>query len=116
MEFTERKVLVIVRSRPWGMIFNFEGWRAAVGMFGMDHEPSMLFLGDGVYALLKSMDQRPVKMFKSTYDSFDGVIYASAHSLEERKISRDELIDGVEVVADEEMSKLFEEHDISVTF
>ena len=37
MEFTERKVLILVKSRPYGEIINFEGWRAAVGMFGMDH-------------------------------------------------------------------------------
>ncbi|MFW9967542.1 MAG: DsrE family protein, partial [Candidatus Thorarchaeota archaeon] len=56
MEFTERKVLILVKSRPYGEITNFEGWRAAVGMFGMDHEPTLLFMGDGVFSLLKSAD------------------------------------------------------------
>jgi len=66
MEFTERKVMILVRSRPFGTVINFEGWRAAVGMFGMDHEPTLLFMGEGVYALLKTMDESPIRMFKST--------------------------------------------------
>ncbi|MFW9794331.1 MAG: hypothetical protein ACFFEE_08515, partial [Candidatus Thorarchaeota archaeon] len=43
MEFTEKPVLILVESRPFGKIIAAEGWRAAVGMFGMDHEPQLLF-------------------------------------------------------------------------
>ena len=84
MEFTERKVLILVKSRPYGEIINFEGWRAAVGMFGMDHEPMLLFMGDGVFSLLKTADAKPFRMFKATYIDFDGRILASKKSLEER--------------------------------
>ncbi len=116
MEFEERKVLILIKMKPWGTVFNFEGWRAAVGMFGMDHEPTLLFIDDGVYALLKSMEQRPIKMFKSTYESFDGVICASGRSLEERKISPEEIIDGVKILSQEELGKAFEENEVIVTF
>ncbi|NWF94616.1 MAG: hypothetical protein HXY34_00565 [Candidatus Thorarchaeota archaeon] len=63
MDFRERNVMVLIKSRPFGKIINFEGWRAAVGMFGMDHRPVMLFMGDGVYALLKNIDTAPIRMF-----------------------------------------------------
>ena len=32
MEFTERKVLILVHNKPFGRIIAAEGWRAAVGM------------------------------------------------------------------------------------
>ncbi len=116
MEFTERKVLVLIRSRPFGKIINFEGWRAAVGMIGMDHEPQMLFMGDGVYALLKNMDAKPIMMFKSTYESFDGRITVSKRSLEERGISDDEIFEGVEILDENGIAKAFIENEVVITF
>ena len=116
MEFTERKVLVLVRSRPFGKIINFEGWRAAVGMIGMDHEPQMLFMGDGVYSLLKTMDVVPIRMFKSTYESFDCIIYASKKSLEERGITEDEIFDGVVILDEDGVGKAFTENEMVITF
>ncbi len=116
MEFTEKKVMILVRSRPFGTIINFEGWRAAVGMFGMDHESFLMFMGDGVYALLKSMDVKHVMMFKNTYESFDGVLHASKRSLEERNISPDELFDGVEILDEDGVAKAFTENEVIITF
>ncbi|MHA1772470.1 MAG: DsrE family protein [Candidatus Thorarchaeota archaeon] len=116
MEFTERKVMILIRSRPFGTIINFEGWRAAVGMFGMDHESMLLFIGEGVYALMKSMDVKHVQLFKSTYESFDGVLYVSKRSLEERNISPDELFDGVVLLDDEGVANAFTENEVIVTF
>ena len=116
MEFEERPVLILINSRPFGTIINFEGWRASVGMFGMDHEPSMLFMGDGVYALLKSMHDLHIKMFKMTYQSFDGKFYASKKSLEERNISPEEILEEVEILDEEAVGKAFEENDLVITF
>ncbi len=116
MEFTERNVLILIRSKPYGKIFNFEGWRTSIGMFGMDHEPTILFMGDGVYALLKEMKDLPIRMFKSTYESFDGKICASKKSLDERSIDSSELIDNVEILDPESVGNLLSENEIVVTF
>ncbi|MFW9908046.1 MAG: DsrE family protein [Candidatus Thorarchaeota archaeon] len=116
MELTERPVLVLIKSRPFGRIINFEGWRASVGMFGMDHTPTMLFLSDGVYALLKNMDDMPIRMFKSTYKSFDGRICVSKRSLDERNIGLDEILEDAEILSEEEVGRVFAENDIVVTF
>jgi sulfur relay (sulfurtransferase) DsrF/TusC family protein len=74
MEFTEKPVLVLVTSRPFGKIFAAEGWRAAVGMFGMDHTPQLLFIGDGVYGLMKNQDITHIRMFKSTFALMVGYV------------------------------------------
>lgn len=116
MEFEERPVLILIKSRPFGKIFNFEGWRASVGMFGMDHEPLMLFMGDGVYAVLRNIDDMPIRMFKSTYKSFDGRICVSKKSLEERNINPEEILEEAEILDEEEVGKAFMENDIIVTF
>ncbi len=116
MEFTERPVLILIRSKPFGTIFNFEGWRASVGMFGMDHEPVMLFMGDGVYSVLKNMHDQHIRMFKSTYKSFDGRFFVSKKSLDERGISSGEIMDDAEIVGDEEIGDLFMESEITITF
>ncbi len=87
-----------------------------MGMIGMDHEPQMLFMGDGVYALLKTMDTTPVMMFKSTYESFDGRLTVSKKSLEERGISPDELFDNVEILDEKGIAESFIENEVVITF
>jgi len=116
MEFTERPVLILVTSKPFGKIMAAEGWRAAVGMFGMDHQPQLLFIGDGVYGLMKDQDIMHIRMFKSTFESFDGRICVSKRSIEERSISTDEIFENVEVLGEEEVAKAFTENEVVITF
>ncbi|NHJ14795.1 MAG: hypothetical protein EAX95_14035 [Candidatus Thorarchaeota archaeon] len=116
MDFTERSVLILVRSRPYGKIIAFEGWRAAVGMFGMDHSSTLLFMSDGVYSLLKNADEIPFRMFKATYLDFDGRILASKKSLEERNIKAEELFDTVEIIDETAVAAALADNEIVITF
>ena len=116
MEFTERPVLVLVTSRPFGKIMAAEGWRAAVGMFGMDHEPQLLFLGDGVYGLMKDQEIMHIRMFKSTFESFDGRICASKKSLDARNISADEIFENIEILEEADVAKAFVDNEVVITF
>ncbi len=116
MEFTEKPVLVLVTNKPFGKIIAAEGWRAAVGMFGMDHQSQLLFIGDGVYGLIKNQDIMHIRMFKSTFESFDGRICASKKSLEERNISTEEIFENVEVFEEDDIAKAFIENEIVLTF
>jgi len=116
MEFTEKPILVLVTSKPFGKIIAAEGWRAAVGMFGMDHTPQLLFMGDGVYGLMKDQDIMHIRMFKSTFESFDGRICVSKKSIEERNISANEIFENIEILGDEDVAKAFIENEIIITF
>lgn len=116
MDFRERNIVVLVRSKPFGKIVSFEGWRAAVGMFGMDHKSTLLFMGEGVYSLLKTIDETPIRMFKSTYEGFDGKICVSRRSLAEHGITPAELFDGVQVLDEAALSALLGESDVVITF
>ena len=116
MEFTEKPVLVLVTCRPFGKIMAAEGWRAAVGMFGMDHESQMLFVGDGVYGLMKDQDMLPIRMFKSTFESFDGIVCASKKSLDERNIDASEIFEEVQILEEDEVAKTLVENEVIITF
>jgi sulfur relay (sulfurtransferase) DsrF/TusC family protein len=116
VNFRERKVLILVSHKPFGKIIAAEGWRAAVGMFGMDHTPQILFVGDGVYGLMKNQDTVPIRMFKSTFESFDGRACVSKNSLSERQIAVDEIFDDIEVVDEAGVAKAFVENEVIITF
>jgi len=108
--------LILVNSKPFGKIIAAEGWRAAVGMFGMDHESQMLFVGDGVYGLMKEQDIIPIRMFKSTFESFDGIICASKKSLEERNIDTSEIFETVQIIEEADVAKALVENEVIITF
>ncbi|MFW9958207.1 MAG: DsrE family protein [Candidatus Odinarchaeota archaeon] len=116
MDFRERNVLILIACKPFGKIFAAEGWRAAVGMFGMDHSAQMLFVGDGVYGLLKDQDTVPIRMFKSTFESFDGRVCVSKKSLDEKNITPEEIFDEVEVLDEGDVAKAFVKNDVVITF
>ena len=52
-----RKILLVIRSPPYGSLMAAEGFRIATAMIAMDVLPQVLLIDDGVYCLLKN--QRP---------------------------------------------------------
>ena len=52
-----RKILLVIKSSPYGSLMAAEGFRIATAMIAMDVLPQLLFIDDGVYCLLKN--QRP---------------------------------------------------------
>jgi len=52
-----RKILLVIKSSPYGSLMADEGFRIATAMVAMDILPQLLFIDDGVYCLLKN--QRP---------------------------------------------------------
>jgi len=85
-------------------------------MFGMDHESELLFIGDGVYGLMKDQDMLQIRMFKSTFESFDGKVCASKKSLDERSIDASEIFESVEILEEAEVAKTLVENEVVITF
>jgi sulfur relay protein TusB/DsrH len=52
-----RKILLVIRSPPYGSLMAAEGFRIATAMIAMDVLPQLLLIDDGVHCLLKN--QRP---------------------------------------------------------
>jgi len=52
-----KKILLIVKTSPYGSVRAAEGFRIATAMIAMDVLPQLLFIDNGVYCLLKN--QKP---------------------------------------------------------
>jgi len=52
-----RKILLVIKSPPYGSGRAAEGFRMATAMIAMDVLPQILFIDDGVYCLVR--DQKP---------------------------------------------------------
>ena len=60
-----KKVLLVVKSPPYGSLRATECFRMAAAMIAMDVLPQLLFIDDGVYCLLKG--QKPEAAGLSPY-------------------------------------------------
>jgi len=60
-----KKVLLVVKSPPYGSLRAAECFRVAAAMIAMDVLPQLLFVDDGVYCLLKG--QKPEAAGLSAY-------------------------------------------------
>ena len=52
-----RKILLVIRSSPYGSLMAAEGFRIATAMIAMDVLPQLLLIDDGVYCALEN--QKP---------------------------------------------------------
>ena len=71
---------------------------------------------DNVYGLIKDQDMMHIRMFKSTFECFDGRICVSKKSLEERNISAAEIFENAEILEEQDVAKAFVENEIVITF
>jgi len=60
-----RKILLVIKSSPYGNLMATEAFRIATAMISMDVLPKLLFIDDGVRCLLKN--QRPEAIGLSSY-------------------------------------------------
>ena len=49
-----RRILLVIKSSPYGSLMAAEGFRIATAMIAMDILPQLLFIDDGVHCLLKN--------------------------------------------------------------
>ncbi len=115
------KILLAIRSSPYGSGRAAEGLRVATAMIAMDLLPQILFIDDGVYCLLKqkpepdgltSIEER----LKTLVDLIG--IYTVSDSMIERKLKPDELNPNynAKILSLYEAVKLISENETSITF
>jgi tRNA 2-thiouridine synthesizing protein C len=106
------KVAVLMRKAPYGSVYTAEGFRTIMGIAVFELDISVVFLDDGVYALVKS--QQPGKLdMKPLGDGFPmleefGVrkFYVHDESLAERGLRVDDLVVPAEVVNSERIAEI----------
>ena len=109
------QIAVLMRKAPYGSVYTAEGFRSIMGIGVFEMDISVIFVDDGVYALIKG--QNPAKLdMKSLGDAFPmlpdfGVtkFYVHDQSLSERGLTVDDLVIDVEILDDAGVARILEE-------
>jgi tRNA 2-thiouridine synthesizing protein C len=110
------KVIVMLRKAPYGSVYSAEAFRTIMGIAVFEMDICVMFIDDGVYALVK--DQNPAKLdMKPLGDGFPMLkdfdvnrFVVHQKSLEERGISANDLVLDAEIVNNEQFSQIIEEY------
>lgn len=108
------KVAIVMRKAPYGSVYTAEGFRTIMGIAVFEMNIDVVFLDDGVYALLKNQDPAKLDM-KPLGDGFPmltdfGVneFYVHDESLAARGLTTDDLVLPVEVVDSTQIARMLE--------
>ena len=110
----------VLRHAPHGTIYTYEGLEMILIMAAYEQDLSVVFIGDGVYALKKGQDTSGIgiKGFAKTFMALDGYdvekLYVDNVSLAERGLTEDDLVVDVEVLDAEEIGRLMKEQDVII--
>ena len=97
-------VAILMRKAPYGSVYTAEGFRTMMGIAVFEMDISVVFLDDGVYALLKNqapdkLDMKPLGDGFPMLREFDvEKFYVHDGSLAERGLTTEDLVIDVEVV------------------
>jgi tRNA 2-thiouridine synthesizing protein C len=109
------QVAVLMRKAPYGSVYTAEGFRSIMGIGVFEMDVSVIFVDDGVYALVKGQDPSALDM-KSLGDGFPMLpefevskFYVHDQSLAERGLTTADLVMDVEVVDRDAVARLLAE-------
>jgi tRNA 2-thiouridine synthesizing protein C len=108
------KVAVVMRKAPYGTVYTAEGFRTLMGIAVFEMDISVVFVDDGVYALVAG--QAPGKLdMKPLGDGFPmlaefGVsnFYVHDESLRERGLTAGDLVMDVEIIDGAQVAEILE--------
>ena len=115
-----KKIMHVMRRAPHGTIYTYEGLEMILFMAAYEQDLSVVFIGDGIFALKKDQDTAGIgiKGFAKTFMALDGYdvekLFVDRQSLEERGLSEDDLVVDVEVLEAAEIGKLMSEQDVII--
>ncbi len=114
MTLPEKNLLIIIRSPPFTTLNYYEGTRVAAGL--IEHKLKILYTGDGVYAAIKTSDQKLTSQFLSDLPDLGVELYADSGAMRDRGIAYSELIKTVKPANDEKLTELAAEAEVSLVF
>ena len=115
-----KKIMHVLRHAPYGTIYTYEGLEMILIMAAYEQDLSVVFIGDGVYALKKGQDTSAIgiKGFSKTFMALDGYdvekLYVDRVSLEERGLTENDLVVDVEVLDADAIGGLMKEQDVII--
>jgi len=116
------KILLVIKSAPYGGGRATEGLRMATAMIAMDVLPQILFVDDGVYCLVKNQTPETVGLtsfaerLKAIVDLIG--VHVLSDSLNQRSVKNDDLEGNckVKTLTLDETADLFAQCDSVITF
>ncbi|PLX61205.1 sulfurtransferase complex subunit TusC [Sedimenticola selenatireducens] len=117
-----KKFMFVNRRAPYGSIYALESLEVVLIAAAFDQDVSLLFSDDGIYQLKKGQETAEVGMknFSPTYRALEMYdvekLYVSQTAMDERGISKDDLIVEVEVLNDEALADLMDDQDVIFSF
>jgi tRNA 2-thiouridine synthesizing protein C len=113
-----KNILFVTQQAPCGSVFSQEKLQMAMVFGAFELNVSMLFMKDGVFALLKNQDSRAIGMqnFSRQYHSLAQYydireIYVDRFSMEQRALTPDDLLISVRLINRDEMKALLQNQD-----
>jgi len=117
-----KKILLVIKSPPYGSLMATEGLRIATALIAMDMIPQLVFIDDGIYCLVKN--QKPESAgLDSFYDRLKtladlvGLVVAK-DALAKRGLKIEDLDETFQtkVVSMNEFAKLVAENEVAIAF
>jgi len=116
------KVAILMRKAPYGSVYTAEGFRSVMGIGVFEMDAVLIFVEDGVYALVKDqnpeqLDMQPLGEGFPMLPEF-GVngFYVHGPSLEERGLSVDDLVMKVQLIDNAGLAELLAEYGAVLPF
>jgi len=103
-------VAMLMRKAPYGSVYTAEGFRSMLGVGVFEMDISVVFVDDGVYALVEGqdpskLDMKPLGAGFPTLPDFEvKKFYVHEPSLRERGLKAEDLVMEVEILDDQEIA------------
>ena len=116
------KILLVIKSPPYGSGRAAESFRMATAMIAMDVLPQILFIDDGVYCLVRNQKPEAAGLVSfgerlKTLADLVG-LYAVSDSLSQRKLKSNDLDEkyNVKTISLDETAKMISQNETVITF
>ena len=111
----EKNVVILLRQPPHGTLYPVEGLRMTVAV-SADFDPITVAINDAVYTFTKDVDKTMYTMHIEFIKSIDLDIFVDKKSLDERGLTKDDLIEQVEVKEHGEILKVIADSTVTIPF
>ncbi len=111
----EKNVVILLRQPPHGTLYPVEGLRMTVAV-SADFDPITIAINDAVYTFIKDVDKTMYSMHIDFIRNIDLDIFIDKKSLDERGLTKDDLIDKVEVKEHGEILNMIADSTVTIPF
>ncbi|GAI77806.1 MAG: hypothetical protein CEE42_16215 [Promethearchaeota archaeon Loki_b31] len=111
----EKNVVILLRQPPHGTLYPVEGLRMTVAL-SADFDPITIAINDAVYTFTKDVDKTMYSMHIEFIKNIDLDIFVDKKSLDELGLTKDDLIDAVEIKEHDEILKMIADSTVTIPF